>query len=576
MLTADQMGRLISIAAYGRSADETIEALAAATLELVGGRNVLVAIVDPDLGLVSVKYGSGADIRTDLLGRQMNVDESAGEGIVAAVAARGQSILLDDVRNDPRYREMFKSSRSEIAVPVRDRSGHVRAVLNVESDQEGAYGRDQQRSCEMIANLLAMVIDRDDRVRRETAIAEVVHAYRQSDTEAELIAKVMEVADGVLELHAISVFIYDANRNMYVLRGSTGALRAQIGVDGYAPNEGLTGWVCAEGQPLLVQDPSKDPRWRGTLVDFPEQEIKSYLAVPILLRGQCVGAIRALRRRSENRFINNQLSSADQFILQIIAGQLGAGLENIRAIHQAVQTERMAAWGEMSAKSSHMIGNRVFAVKGDVNEILFLLDQKPIQVEELREIAASLKTNLSRVDEILQEFRDYLSAAQVTLVRSNINALVEDSVKEVFPRRSQIELKWDLQEELPEVEIDPTRMRRAISEVVENALSFYDSGVFLVRTRTADPEMVKKAGLFSISGYVQIEFEDQGPGVDAAQKRAIFQPFFSSRVKGMGLGLSIVKGILDAHGGTVMEVGEAGTGARFVFLLPVVSRPKEQ
>jgi signal transduction histidine kinase len=70
---------------------------------------------------------------------------------------------------------------------------------------------------------------------------------------------------------------------------------------------------------------------------------------------------------------------------------------------------------------------------------------------------------------------------------------------------------------------------------------------------------------------VQIEFADQGPGVPLDSKDRIFRPFYTSRVKGMGLGLSIVKGIVEAHQGIIREVGEAGKGARFLIFLPTES-----
>ncbi len=72
-----------------------------------------------------------------------------------------------------------------------------------------------------------------------------------------------------------------------------------------------------------------------------------------------------------------------------------------------------------------------------------------------------------------------------------------------------------------------------------------------------------------VEGFVCIEVEDEGPGVPEEQKSKVFDPYQTSRAKGMGLGLSIVKGIADAHGGTVFEAGEEGKGARFVILLPI-------
>jgi two-component system sensor histidine kinase HydH len=70
------------------------------------------------------------------------------------------------------------------------------------------------------------------------------------------------------------------------------------------------------------------------------------------------------------------------------------------------------------------------------------------------------------------------------------------------------------------------------------------------------------------SVYLQIEFLDTGPGVPPDLKPRIFTPFFTSRARGLGLGLSIVKGILEAHRGSIVEVGQSGQGAHFIAFLP--------
>jgi signal transduction histidine kinase len=67
---------------------------------------------------------------------------------------------------------------------------------------------------------------------------------------------------------------------------------------------------------------------------------------------------------------------------------------------------------------------------------------------------------------------------------------------------------------------------------------------------------------------LRIEVCDSGPGIPLAKKKLVFQPFFSGRARGMGLGLSIVEGIVAAHGGSASETGEEGKGARFVLVLP--------
>ena len=91
----------------------------------------------------------------------------------------------------------------------------------------------------------------------------------------------------------------------------------------------------------------------------------------------------------------------------------------------------------------------------------------------------------------------------------------------------------------------------------------------LVQTRMQPAEARALCGLSSKRRYVRVEFADNGPGVPSKDKDKIFNPFFTSRAKGMGLGLSIVKGIVEAHRGRICEAGAEGKGAKFVLLLPV-------
>jgi signal transduction histidine kinase len=347
-----------------------------------------------------------------------------------------------------------------------------------------------------------------------------------------------------------------------ILRGSIGSLSSQVGKLGYKIGEGFTGWVCATGQPILLDDPQSDPRWRGKWIEIPSVDIASFLAVPIQSRGKVLGVIRVLRRKTGNRLIDNRFTASDLRLLQSIAEQMAAGLENLRNFERIIRTERLAAWGELSAKSSHMIGNRVFALKGDINEFGHLLRTQ--DSEGMTDVHLSLKTNLMRIEETLQDFRDFVTATQIHRMQIDVGSIVRETVDEVFPRRGFVRAEVEIAPHLL-ADVDPKRMRRAISELLENALNHVSEGWVRV---VADLDDRRQA--------IRIIIEDSGAGVPADMKSVIFEPFHSGRAKGMGLGLSIVKGIVDAHGGEIVEEGLAGAGARFVIRLPISDAEKSK
>src|SRR5205085_2688660 len=112
---------------------------ATAASALTNSRYALIAVLNDDLGILEVTYGVGEDFASRAKGDQLRVDPGDKEGIVAFVAATGTAFVSGDVSTDPHYKQMFPSTKSELAVPVRDRHGKIVAVLNLESDRANAY-----------------------------------------------------------------------------------------------------------------------------------------------------------------------------------------------------------------------------------------------------------------------------------------------------------------------------------------------------------------------------------------------------------------------------------------------------
>lgn len=540
-----------------------LEALAAGALSLTGSRYAYIAVLDEEVGDLEIRASAGDGITRE----RLRVGDAVG--IVGNVAATGEAFVSPDVRRESQGPRTFSDTVSQMAVPVNDRHGRVIAVLNVEAEVEDAYGEEVREVVETLVGLVAMVLEREAHRQREEALVQVAAAITAAETEEDLIGRVVEVAEHVLRLQACSIFLIDPASDLFRLRGTSGALRATMGRIAYARDEGFTGWVCNQKQPILLHHPQSDPRWRGKYVEIPSDDIASFLAVPIVSRGQGIGAIRVLRRKSENRYLDNRFRPDDQRLLQAIAEQIAIGLESVRSTERRIRDERMIAWGELSAKSSHMIGNRVFALKGDLNELGHVLAESNPNREELSELQRSLTVNVQRIEEILHDFRDFVSATQINTAPLDINGLIRETASEVFPKRGDVELVVDLEPDLPVLFADGKRLRRAISELIENSLIHTPKGHLKLHTermKGSDDERTMNAGK---TEYIRIELSDTGPGVDPEKKALIFQPFFSGRVRGMGLGLSIVQGIVAAHQGYVYEDGEPGQGACFVILLPL-------
>jgi signal transduction histidine kinase len=554
------------------SEPEFLQHLLDASLHAVGGHRGFLALMQYETGELKVVATAGEGWTDQSRAMRLHLAHETSRGISGHVVLKAEPYITGDVDSDPYYLRIFDDVKSEIAVPIMGNSTQARGVINVDSPNPDAFTSTDTSRLTAVAQMATLALGVEGFRDREQALIEGGKTLTATlDTEA-LVTKVVEVAANVLRFEDCSVFLLDEQTDHLVLKMTRGALTCRIGDPVYHVGEGITGWVAKNGEPVRLETPREDPRWLGRCNELPEEEIGPFLAVPIISRDKVLGVLRILRRQSHTPWFSNRFTEMDERVMVTIASQLGAALENAQNFERLVQMERMAAWGELSARSAHMIGNRSFALKGDLNELDYLLNDLPTspQKKEISQLALSMGRGIERLEEILREFRDFVVATQLNTDQCDVNILLKELVEESFPKRTKVKLEMELGEGIPLIRCDAKKLKRAFSELIENAISFQpEEGLVRITSRLLDREERVTNRLAHSREYVLLEFSDAGPGVPEALKERIFQPFFTSRVKGMGLGLSIVKGIIEAHQGLLRETGMPGEGARFQIFLPV-------
>lgn len=563
--------RLSALITAGDSVDQVLQEILDESLKFTGANRGFLAIVDRDRGDLDPRYVAGDGWTEEKRVSRMRVSEETGKGITSHVAATGRPYRSPNVLEDPYYIMSFEDVRSELAAPLVDGYKRTRGVINVESTRPDAFTEAHERALMALAHLGTLAITVFEYRSREEALLRIGKELGTLSDESDILQRVIDVAADVLKFEDCSLFLLDPVTNKLVLRASRGPLAEQVGKASYDLGDGLTGWTGQHHEVVRLAEPHKDPRWRGRFEELPASDVGAFMAVPVRGHRGDMGVLRVQRRKSPYKWFPNDFTEADEQILTAIAAQLGTSLDNARLVRQLIRTERMAAWGEMSARSAHMIGNRVFAIKGDVNELKHVLGEQPVDPAKALALGESIEKGIFLLEEILTEFREFVKATQLELQETNINSLVREAIEESFPKRSNVELKLDLAEGLPLVNVDPTKLKRSFSELIENAVSFMpDGGEILISTSEAQDDVDKWLSPRQKGGrFIQICFRDTGPGIERENKPKVFNPFYTSRAKGMGLGLSIVKGIVDAHDGVIFEDGCCGQGARFSILLPV-------
>ncbi len=559
---------------------EDLQRLVDEATEALNALRAFLALVDSDTGELVVKFVSGDDWSEEKRDRRLRIGQQEGLGITAFVAVSGQIYRSDDVARDPYYLKYFEDVLSEIAVPLLDSHGRTIGVMNVEGDRIGAFDSRDERVLKALVGEAAMMLNMSDYRARERALLEVGHELTLvGDPSAlmQLIHRVVDVAAHLLRSDDSSLFLLDAEGQRLILRASKGRLGSETDTASYALGEGLTGWVAQEAVPLRIGEPKGDPRWKGLYGEYPPDELGAYLAVPIKSPRALLGVLRVVRRKRTSIFYQHEFTSEDEGLLAILANQIGVAIENSRLRERLIQKERMAAWGEMSARTAHMIGNRVFAIRGNLNELEYLLSRTPPNIVEVAELSQALKRGVERLEYILQEFRDFVVATRLSFEELDWNTLVRQAIEEGLPHQDQLHIICDLADDLPAIRGDSHKLIRSLTELLENAVIYQpQGGEVAVQTGMAGPDELKLCPQLPPTGqYVFADVADRGPGVSEENKKRIFTPFFTTRAKGMGLGLSIVKGIVEGHGGAIVERGVPGEGARFLIVLPTADTARE-
>lgn len=578
----ETLAALSKAAVEGESDDALLQRFVQGAVETLGATRGFVALAETEYGGLALGPTAGTKWndanRSDRLADRQNANT-----LTAQVASTRRAICYDDLARElPGYTPYFADVRSALVVPIQVKAeGRVRGVINLESVREGAFGEDDIAFVSALADIAALRLSMTALNARERALLQMGRELSVSPDPDALMQRVLTITHEILRFEDCSLFFLEPGAQRLSLVATRGALTPQIRKASYALGEGLTGWVAAEGISVRLPDPREHPNYKGLHREIAEGDTGAFIAVPIKAHSGVVGVLRALRRKSNSPWFPNEFTQEDQDVLETIAAQVGTAVDNAQLLARLVQSERMAAWGEMSAMSSHMIGNKVFGIKGELNELEFVVG-KGADAETLnnlkrgavRPLLEGMKNGVFRLEELLAEFRDFVRATALSTAPADATEVVRGVVAETFPKRGNIALTEHYAPEPLLIQADPVKLKRALSELIENAVTFQEEGGTLrVETRRIGPEerlpFPVSLSYGSSEGWAMISFEDGGPGVSDADKEKIFRPFYTSRPRGMGLGLAIVKGIIEAHHGGIAEVGKAGHGAHFVILLPL-------
>jgi signal transduction histidine kinase len=302
---------------------------------------------------------------------------------------------------------------------------------------------------------------------------------------------------------------------------------------------------------------------------------KAFAAVPLVFKGEARGAIYV-----DNQFREREITDEDIQILTMFASEaclamenaslyesLENALESLRATQgRLVQSEKLAALGEMAAKIAHEIKNPLTVIGGFAARLERKGQEEAGEGPSHRKYLRIILKEVQRLERIIHQTLYFSRDVMPAVKRMDLNTEIRDALAMFRDDldEAKILVDIDLAADLPPISADPDQLRQVLWNLVSNAIqAMVHGGKLTVATRRAVPE--EGDGVVFLVG-------DTGGGIPYDVVHNIFNPFFTTKTKGTGLGLPIVHAIVQKHGGSIQLDNREGKGVTFSIFLPRVPR----
>ncbi len=432
-------------------------------------------------------------------------------GIIEAVARSGQPIYLPDVHRAPHSSGETGTTHSELGVPLKVK-GRVLGVLYAKSTRAAAFEEADRQLFITLADQAALALE-------NARLYQIVVQAEREWTET-----FDAIAEGI-SIHDADFRIVRANRALAERLGIP--VRELIGRPCYelfhrssAPIE-----TCPHFQALQSRQPQTAevelPYLKGIF------QVSTY---PLLdEQGKVKATIHVLKDITEQKQTQAHL----------------------------IQTEKMAALGRLAASLAHEINNPLQALRSGLS---LLMGRQP-DAEKRQRYLEVANREVERLITIVERMLDFSRPSAEQREHADVNALLEETLALVGKQlqHARVTVRRQLAPKLPPVEVVAGQIKQVFLNIILNALDAMPDGGEL--TVTTGRNRDRRA--------VWIAFADNGVGISAEDLLHIFEPFFTRKFRGTGLGLTISYSIIERHGGRVEVESQVGQGSTFTVFLPI-------
>lgn len=511
-----------------------------------------------------------------------------GESVVGRVAETGESIIFENINEDPRYRELSVSKSSQNAgtrflamFPIRTKLKTWGVLVC------GAAAARTLKTGE-IKLLGAMINQVGISVENATLYEQTATKAKELSALYAIVGVASESLDIQLILHrtverVLQIFGFDAAR-IYLCQGEERDLNlvfqegfpADISlITKYKVGEGLVGKTFEAGEPRIIEDMQSDPGYikfaRNKLMS--RAGFRASFLIPIKVRGESLGVMN-FHSKAPHHF-----SDSDLQLIKAIAYHLGIAVGNANLFsqikHKTLELERAnRGKDEFLGVISHELRTPLNVIKGYteimLNEVLGAVNAD--QKKALETISNQAMELFTMINGLLQVTRIEAGAVQAAAWEVQLGELLDELRSNYnIPYGKDLTLVWDYPADLPLVRSDDEKLKAVLQNLVNNAIKFTEKGSVTVSVRHV-----------STSSAIEFRIADTGIGIPQEKIQTIFDMFqqvdssATRKFSGVGLGLYIVKKFIELLGGSVAVQSEAGKGSVFTVTLPLNHKANER
>src|SRR6266404_2903873 len=225
---------------------------------------------------------------------------------------------------------------------------------------------------------------------------------------------------------------------------------------------------------------------------------------------------------------------------------------------------RVALMGEMSASIVHELNQPLSGILSNAAAGQRFIDRGDVDLGEVRELLGDIVSDGRRASNVVRGIRGMVKKEQLARRSVDLNEVVIDALRMASPDAllHSCQFETSLDPNLPAIDGDPVQLQQVLLNLAINA---FDA----MRDTPASKRKVLIATQSNGDGMVRTSVRDYGVGISEEMQDRLFDPFFSTKTEGLGMGLAIVRSIVESHGGTITAENADGGGTRFEFILPV-------